>query len=65
MLARLGNLIYWLGCAAAALSVGGAGLFLMQTSENPADRFLPLFFAFTALALWLTGRAARYVLAGR
>lgn len=65
MITRFGNLLYWLGCAAASLSGAFGVYFLTQTPPTPADRILPLFFAFAAMVFWLIGRAARYVLAGR
>lgn len=66
--ARLGNVLYWIGCGVAALWV----LFLLAMlliSGVPVrgDQTLPtlLYVGVTGSIPWLIGRACRYVLAGR
>lgn len=59
MVERLGNVLYWLGCGFAALSlVLGA---VVAVAESPVALIAGGVFAIGA---WLLGRAARYVLAG-
>jgi phosphotransferase system glucose/maltose/N-acetylglucosamine-specific IIC component len=66
MIARFGNLIYWLGCAAGALFLIGAAAVAVIPSTNPNDKpAVPLFLAAVALIAFLIGRAGRYVFAGR
>lgn len=69
MIARLGNVIYW-SCAGLALLLllwlGGASL-IAFASGNPMTE-LGVAVALVggcAAAIWLFGRACRYVLAGR
>jgi len=77
MLARLGNVIYW-GCAGvAALSVVGGIVFgfeipsLWRGEPSPGNEIfkdrllLAAALVVSAIGIWLIGRAARYVLAGR
>jgi hypothetical protein len=59
MLIRLGNVVYWFFCIAAAAF---AVLALSGDSGSPNAPYIGLGVAF---ALWLTGRAAKYVLAGK
>lgn len=68
MLARLGNVIYWLGIGLAGLwmalaifleRTAGTGSPPMSTGEALAIVCIP------AAGLWLIGRAAKYVLAGQ
>lgn len=63
MAERLGDVLYWVGCLAAALLAAGAFWVLAQTGDQR-----PGFIAFVsapALVAWLLGRACRYVLSGR
>lgn len=70
MLARLGNVLYWLGTGLAGLFLAGAAWMtwtIWVELNRPGDD--SGFFAFSGAALavicWLFGRACRYVLAGR
>jgi hypothetical protein len=63
MAARLGNVIYWAGCAAAALGVLAAAIVLASPGED-ATIWIQIYVG-GAIASWLVGRAARYILAGR
>lgn len=70
MAARLGNVLYWLGCGLAVLALvistiawlvwyGGA-------SGDPSFQLgFAIVFLIIAIILWVFGRAARYVLVGR
>lgn len=62
MSARLGLLLYWVGCAAAAVAAV-VGAFVFATTDPRPD--LLIFFAVIAGLVWVAGRGARYVLAGR
>jgi hypothetical protein len=63
MLARLGSVLYWLGCGLAALLVIFF-LFLVFSPSTAEVKFSPFLLA-GALIVWLIGRACRYVLSGR
>jgi hypothetical protein len=71
MAARLGNVLYWLGCLAAlAFAVCAiyaaatlAGFFGGSTDPAETEIFAEQMTA-SALACWLVGRIARYLLAG-
>lgn len=60
MAARLGNVLYWLGCiiAWAIVVLGG-----VLCSTRPACVLFIGSFVF-AFTVWLVGRACRYALAG-
>lgn len=62
MPARLGLLLYWVGCAAAVLTVA-IGVYAFATVDHRLDIFV--FFAIVAGLIWAGGRGLRYVLAGR
>ena len=63
MAARLGNVLYWLGCIVAAIVViYDVTLGLANDWQDPA--FLYIRTAILAVAIWLVGRACRYVLSG-
>lgn len=61
--ARLGNVLYWLGCAGAVFGVGLAGVVALNPGDD-AGQWMFHYILAGALA-WLVGRGARYVLAGR
>jgi hypothetical protein len=70
MAARLGNVLYWLGCGLAFLGlVISACAWLVWYGGRSADPNFELGLAIipltAAIILWVFGRAARYVLAGR
>jgi hypothetical protein len=60
LLARLGVVLYWLGClfAVGLLIIGGATLY-------DQDYRAAGFIAASGVGFWLIGRACMYVLAGR
>ena len=60
LLARLGVVLYWLGCLVAVvlLIIGGATLY---DHDYRAAGFIVAF----GVGFWLIGRACLYVLAGR
>jgi hypothetical protein len=61
MIDRLANVLYWTACAAAVLLVI-LGIDAARVREEPTSLFVA---ALAAALVWLAGRAARYVLAGR
>ena len=65
MLARLGEVLYWTGCAIAVVLVGF--LLYLEWVEPHSDKkmFIAAFFGIPAAISWLIGRACLYVLAGR
>lgn len=62
MLARLGNVLYWLGCIVAGLIIVADGWDYYM--EGTQDKGAYVFIAVIALVVWVVGRACRYVLAG-
>jgi hypothetical protein len=67
MAARLGNVLYWIGCIVAALILlyDGVLLSLEEPTQLARDFSVFVFIAIAALVVWLIGRACRYVLSGR
>ena len=64
MIARLGEVLFWAGCIVAALIIAAGGLLFSNTYG--ADRwFYATLTAIAAAVAFLTGRAARYVLAAK
>jgi hypothetical protein len=63
MLARLADVLYWGGLLIAGVLAIGAGWVLLETGDRRPG-FIVFVFA-PAMIVWLIGRAARYVLAGR
>jgi uncharacterized membrane protein YjgN (DUF898 family) len=70
--ARLGNVIYWAATGIAALWglytwFVATDIFFVQQTNHPLseDATTVLLMALPAPIIWLVGRAARYVLAGR
>lgn len=64
MIERLGNVLYWLGCAIGVIfgALCCFGVFFGVGSE----RWITIIgAAIFAAVFWATGRACRYVLAGR
>jgi hypothetical protein len=62
MLARLGNALYWLGCIVGALLIGlGSWVWFLRT--HPGDVETVIILTVLAIAVWLIGRACRYILA--
>src|SRR5262249_21460585 len=64
MVARLGNVLYWAGTLVACL-IAGLTAFAVLFGTGKGDPLLQGLGLFVAAAIWLIGRAARYVLAGR
>lgn len=66
MLERLGNVLYWLGCTVAMLiALFAVGMYMAEAHSRADGLFVTGFILAFALAAWLTGRALRYILAGR
>jgi len=67
MLERLGDVLYWLASATAGLLIAGTAVLLYSSSHmKSADQwYLGGLAGCIALAIWIAGRAARYVLTGR
>ena len=69
MAARLGDILYWLGCGVSALSWLWVGTNIVAMlwfgSTTPDDTLVHiLVFTGAALASWAIGRACQYILAG-
>jgi hypothetical protein len=60
MLTTLGNVVYWLGCGVAVITVI-AGFKVWLAAGNEALGFSILFWTIAGV-VWLTGRAFRYVI---
>ena len=72
MAARLGHVLYWLGCIIAGLIALFAVVGVYDISQHPQSAnaelwgyLTMLMLAMFAVAAWLIGRACRYVLAGK
>jgi hypothetical protein len=64
MLARLGHLLYWIGCGLAVVALV-AGLFVLQHGPDYDYRWVVYVASVvTAVLFWLIGRACKYFLAG-
>jgi ABC-type sugar transport system permease subunit len=64
--ARLGNVLYWIGCITATLIVGVAtALYFNADSARGDDLPLVGFLILIAAIVWAIGAACRYVFAGR
>jgi hypothetical protein len=71
MAARLGNVLYWLGCAASipfaayAIWAGLASIGYFGGSTAPGEtQAFALMMVVYAAGCWVSGRALRYILAG-
>lgn len=62
MAARLGNVLYWLGCVVGAIFLAVLGFVAINPGEGAA--LWMLIYALLAVSAWLLGRAIRYILAG-
>jgi hypothetical protein len=70
MTARLGDVLYWIGCIVATVIFATTiymEICLWITGQQNADGMIQVELVFVAVAVsaWLAGRACRYVLAGR
>jgi len=63
MVARLGSILYWLGCIVAVLLLA-LGALVWFNRTHAGDVATVLMLAFSAAIVWLIARACRYVLAG-
>lgn len=64
MAARLGNVVYWLGCGLASLSLLAAVLMVVITLQGPILRLAEAaLLTVIGIVCWLVGRAFRYILA--
>lgn len=63
---RLGNVVYWLACFLAVLSILAAVAVAVIPSSNPHDKpLVPIFLAVLGAAIWIAGRGIKYILGGR
>ena len=64
MAERLGDVLYWTGCAAA---IAVAGFFVLSVVDSGRDDWwiAVAFGAAYSAGCWVLGRALRYILAGR
>jgi len=68
MLARVGDVLYWAATGISWLIIAGTGAFFLMAERLPSiqEQLVGIVAALVcALIVWLVGRAARYVLAGR
>jgi len=70
IVARLGNVLYWIGCGLAVLMLAGTlvaiGILITGYSAEPTESAAGgVFLAIAAAACWGIGRGFRYVLAGK
>lgn len=65
MAARLGHVLYWLGCIVAGLFGWFAVIILSEEHRDKYTWYTAAFVLVFAVAAWLIGRACRYVLAGK
>lgn len=64
VLARLGDVLYWLGCILAAIVVVWGAVFFFRGDQD-GDPYLFSVVAVAAFAIWVIGRALRYILSGK
>ena len=64
VLTRLGDVLYWLGCIMAAIVVVWGAVFCFRDSSAD-DPYLFSVVAVAAFAIWVIGRALRYILSGK
>jgi hypothetical protein len=65
MLARLGTILYWLGCLVALLIMTIVAAFLVLPDPRPDNWSMATSDLGLALAVWLTGLALRVPLEGK
>jgi hypothetical protein len=66
MAARIGNVLYWLGCIVAALIVmGGIAVYVVEGHGRSDGIGVTIGFFVVAFIAWLIGRALLYVLSAR
>jgi hypothetical protein len=64
VLSRLGDILYWLACILAALIVVWGALSCLR-ADHAEDPYVCVLLAVAAFAIWVIGRASRYILAGK
>jgi uncharacterized membrane protein len=63
ILARLGNVLYWLGCILAALIIAAAIAEWFGVAQYRPNGWVIIFeFAVFAFVVWVIGRMCRYLL---
>lgn len=65
MAGRIGDVLYWLGSGIAVICLILAAIFAWNRTGADDRLFAFVLFVVPGLLAWLTGRAARYILAGR
>lgn len=67
MIERLANVIYWLCTGVAVIPIAAIFIVLLSWGGLPPTRQQHWLFIYAgaAIGIWLFGRAARYILAGR
>jgi hypothetical protein len=66
MSGRIVNVLYWLGCALAALTIAaGAALYVGEGHSRSDGIGVLIGFVIIAAVIWVVGRALLYVLAAR
>jgi hypothetical protein len=64
VLARLGDILYWIGCVLAGIVVVWGAVFCFR-ADNGDDPYLFSLVAVAAFSIWVIGRALRYILSGK
>jgi hypothetical protein len=64
VLARLGDVLYWIGCVLAAIVVVWGAVFCFA-GDRADDPYLFSLVAVAAFSIWVIGRACRYILSGK
>ena len=66
MIDRIGNVLYWLACSVAGLTViAGIAIYASEGRTRSDGLGVLAGFCVAAFLLWLVGRACRYILSGR
>jgi membrane protease YdiL (CAAX protease family) len=64
MFERLGQVLYWIGSALAALFIVGS-VFAAIHESNGQNWLVFFFFIVIGVLFWLAGRALKYILSGK
>jgi hypothetical protein len=64
MLARLGNVLCWLGCVAAVMILAFVVALWKTGPHQGIDESILVVLAIFGIVVWLIGRACRYILSG-
>jgi hypothetical protein len=66
MAARIGNVLYWLGCILAGLiTLLAVGMYLAEQHNKNEALLVSGFVLIFALVSWSVGWACRYILSGK